>query len=146
MLVKKKEKLEVHVTNKKIVLSLPLIETNSKHAMYTQRHYGKFSSDTSEQISGLHSPHVEPPNVQKSFGASSISQLSYLNSQTSSNMDSSANAYSFENASVDQERNHCNFGGDIETIKLYNSSSSAIYGLVRIFFFFLRNFRALFGC
>ncbi|KAF5481806.1 hypothetical protein F2P56_002428 [Juglans regia] len=89
--------------------------------------YGEVSGDNTEQISGLHSPHVEP-KVQKSFGASSISQLSYLNSQILTNMDSSANADSSENSILDQERNHRNFGGDIETIKLCNSFCSTISG------------------
>ncbi|XP_041005583.1 U-box domain-containing protein 34-like [Juglans microcarpa x Juglans regia] len=89
--------------------------------------YGEVSSDNIEQITELHSPHVEP-KVQKSFGASSISQLSYLNSQILTKMDSSANADSSENSILDQERNHRNFGGDIETIKLCNSFSSTISG------------------
>lgn len=116
-----------------IVLSLPLTETNSKHVMYTERDYGEVSSDNTEQISGLHSPHVEP-KVQKSFGASSISQLSYLNSQTSTNMDSSANVDSSGNASLDQEGNHRNVGGDIETIKRCDSFFSTISGQVRLIF------------
>lgn len=86
--------------------------------MHTQRVYGEGSSDINEQMSGLHSPSVEPEVLYNC--RESMSQLSYLNSLASTHMDS------LRNASVVQERNYHNFGDDFETstIKCSNSSST----------------------
>lgn len=91
-------------------------EPSSESEMNTQQDHQEGSNDSHEQISGLHSPSVEP-RVHNSFGASIISGLSYQNSEAFTNMGS------FTNASVDEERNHQEFGDDIETIKSRNSFS-----------------------
>ncbi|KAG2712848.1 hypothetical protein I3760_04G145400 [Carya illinoinensis] len=75
------------------------------------------SSDVTKQLSRLDFPSVEP-KVYNSFGTSSMLQLSYVNSQAFTNMDS------FTNSSVNHERNHQTFEGDFETIKHCNSFSS----------------------
>lgn len=88
--------------------------------------YEEGSSDVTKQMSGLNSPSVVP-KVYNSFGASSMLQLSYVNSQAFTNMDS------FTNASADHERNHHSFEGNLEMIKCCNSSSSTKSGQVKIF-------------
>lgn len=61
-------------------------------------------------------------------------QLSYVNSQAFTNMDS------FTNSSVNHERNHQTFEGDFETIKHCNSFSSTKPGQVKIFMMVIQLF------
>ena len=116
-------------------LSVPF--TENMHTMHTQRDYGEGSSNINEQISGLHSP-----TIHNSFGATSISQPSYLNSQAFTHVDSSIHA------SEVLERNDLYFRDDFETItiKSCNSFSSTKSEQVNFFYmsiFFCRIFLCL---
>ncbi|VVA10305.1 PREDICTED: U-box [Prunus dulcis] len=92
------------------------IETSSASWMSTRDHK-RGSSDISEHISGVHSFRVES-TAHEAYGASPMSDLSYLSSEAFTRMGFS------ENASVDQETNHHNLGDKLATSSFHHQSSS----------------------
>lgn len=91
-------------------------ETSSASWMSTRDHK-RGSSDISEHISGVRSFHVES-TAHEAYGASPMSDLSYLSSEAFTRMGFS------ENASVDQETNHHNLGDKLATSSFHHQSSS----------------------
>ncbi|ONH97695.1 hypothetical protein PRUPE_7G205400 [Prunus persica] len=92
------------------------IETSSASWMSTRDHK-RGSSDISEHISGVRSFRVES-TAHEAYGASPMSDLSYLSSEAFTRMGFS------ENASVDQETNHHNLGDKLATSSFHHQSSS----------------------
>ncbi|PQM40510.1 U-box domain-containing protein 34 isoform X1 [Prunus yedoensis var. nudiflora] len=92
-------------------------ETSSASWMSTQGDHKRGSSDISEHISGVRSFRVES-TAQEAYGASPMSDLSYLSSEAFTRMGFS------ENASVDQETNHHNLGDKLAISSFHHQSSS----------------------
>ncbi|GMY36344.1 U-box domain-containing protein 34 isoform X1 [Fagus crenata] len=106
---------DIYVVSRDKIITKPANSSSASenmHTMHTQRDYGEGSSNINEQISGLHSP-----TVHNSFGATSISQPSYLNSQAFTHVDSSIHA------SEVLERNDLYFRDDFETITIKSCNS-----------------------
>lgn len=100
-------------------------ETISAGQMSTLKNRKGSSSDINKQISGVHSSYVETRS-HEAYGASTMSDLSYLSSEAFTRMSISSNV------SVDQERNHQNLGDnlDISSFKDRSSLGSSITELV----------------
>lgn len=92
-------------------------ETSSACWMSTQGDHKRGTSDISEHISGVRSFHVES-TAHEAYGASPMSDLSYLSSEAFTRMGFS------ENASVDQETNHHNLGDKLAISSFHHQSSS----------------------
>ncbi|KAH7519234.1 hypothetical protein FEM48_Zijuj08G0014300 [Ziziphus jujuba var. spinosa] len=84
-------------------------ETSSAQCNVTQGDHREGSSIFSEQVSRLHSFPVES-QVRKTFGATTISDLSFLNSESFSQIGSRRSSI------VDLQRNLQSFGDDLETL------------------------------
>ena len=92
-------------------------ETGSRHWFFSRRKLTEGPNDSNEKISG--SSYVVS-KARKTFGASSISELSFSSSQAFTYPGST-------NASIDQESNHQNLGDnnqEILTVKSCNSMAS----------------------
>ncbi|XP_068343450.1 U-box domain-containing protein 34-like [Pyrus communis] len=102
-------------------------ETRSAGQMSTLKNRKGSSSDINKQISRVHSSYVET-RFHEAYGASTMSDLSYLSSEAFTRMSISSNV------SVDQERNHQNLGDnlDISCFKDRSSSGSSITELSHV--------------
>lgn len=92
-------------------------ETSSASWMSSQGDHKRGSSDISERISGVHSFRVES-TAHEAYGASPMSDLSYLSSEAFTRMGFS------ENAIVYQETNHHNLGDKLAISSFHHQSSS----------------------
>lgn len=96
---------------------LHLTETSSTQQFSTRRNNREGFSSFEEQVSGLGSFSAES-QVHETFGASTFTDLSYLNSEAFTQRSSPAN-------SCFQERNHQNFEDGFETLSLTECNSVA---------------------